>query len=686
MAIVLTHNAKYKPMSFDEMIRPYVMATEEYRTLEKGIADLDAEAENLRSIAEKDIVRNDDGSIDRKQSKGYAIKYMDYADSLDKQAEQLASKGLKGVNRKSLYDLQAQYKTNVVPIEDAVKVRAAEIAEQKEGMKDPTMRYSRNAAETSLDYYINNTAPTYDRLSGATLAAQTKDMVSSISKQMREDPRKWESILGGQYYQTKMQQGYTDEEILLAAANDPNAPRELTNIVRNVIDSTRLFDWEGARDSEGNLTDYGRELEDWAWKEASKGLWGAAGTTTYNIQSNKQWDINNAIEKEKQLSQIRVEEARKKKEIENEQSSIDVGQNMSRVPSGVSGQINENVQRLAGLRDLGNGRLSTTELDKQLVSINKVKEEIDTIIANQKNNIDKNILIDSVNRYLNPSNNSADKYKTIPQHLVNARNKLFKLHDELKKREESYVQNYKLIEEYASKYSHLGSTLFEKVHNGMLLEDAHEKEQNFRAILNPRNETDNNKAIDAIKIQIEGISEGYDNTDIGMFKVNAKGTKEEKVKATDVKAIMDNTSSISIDKDKDGKFRLIVTSNGADYRFKNIPEFTRIENTITGVYNFLRGFSKSELGIGSENGTVTVWDPSTEMRPDYNIYQIPGTDYYGAVVYNTATRDYTKHIISPMGNIEYSLSFSQEKQSGKYRDKILGEITNMALQSFLPKK
>jgi hypothetical protein len=357
MGIVLTHNAKYKPMSFEDMIKPYVMATEEYRLLEKGIADLDAEAATIKQLA----MNEPEGSETR-------TRYEQYAAELESKASDLANKGLKGVNRKSLYDLQAQYKNKIQPIDTAAKMRAAEIAEQKEGMKDPTMRYSRNAATTSLDYYLNNTSPTYDRLSGATLAAQTKDMVSGIAKQMREDPRKWESILGGQYYQTKMQQGYTDEEILLAAANDPNAPRELTNIVRNVIDSSRLLDWEDARDSEGNLTDYGRELEDWAWKEASKGLWGAAGATTYNIQNNKQWDNQAALDLHQKKANIDLAKFEDQEKLKAYYKGLSEGKGqasdiMNRIFVGASGETSGTVERLQGLRVNNNGGITTAKID-----------------------------------------------------------------------------------------------------------------------------------------------------------------------------------------------------------------------------------------------------------------------------------------------------------------------------------
>ena len=128
MGIVLTHSAKYKPMSFERLIQPYVMATEEYRTLEKGIADLDAEAESMRQIAQREI---DAAQTEGRAPKPFATDYMNYADSLDAKAMELANKGLKGVNRKALYDLQAQYKTKVKPIEEAVNTIKTYADEQR---------------------------------------------------------------------------------------------------------------------------------------------------------------------------------------------------------------------------------------------------------------------------------------------------------------------------------------------------------------------------------------------------------------------------------------------------------------------------------------------------------------------------------------------------------------------------
>lgn len=135
MGIVLTHNAKYKPLSFERLIQPYVMATEEYRLLEKGIADLDAEALELESLAarEEDRVNTlNKGKSDNEKISvdPWVNQYRAYAQSLKDKANALATKGLRHVNRKDLYNLQSTYKTNIRPTEEAIDY-AKELAKEQ---------------------------------------------------------------------------------------------------------------------------------------------------------------------------------------------------------------------------------------------------------------------------------------------------------------------------------------------------------------------------------------------------------------------------------------------------------------------------------------------------------------------------------------------------------------------------
>lgn len=702
MAILVTSQSHFKPLSFDEMLKPYAMATEEYRALEKGIADLDAEASTIKQLA----MNEPEGSETR-------TRYEQYAAELENKASELATKGLKGVNRKSLYDLQTQYRERIMPIENAAKVRATEIAEQKEGLKDPTMRYSRNAAETSLDYYINNTAPTYDRLSGATLAAQTKDMVSGIAKQMREDPRKWESILGGQYYQTKMQQGYADEEILLAAANDPNAPKELTNIVRNVIDSSRLLDWEGARDSEGNLTNYGKELNDWAWKEASKGLWGAAGTTTYNIQNNKQWDNEQALDMYQKKADIDIAKVGEQEKIRAYYKALseDKGQAsdiMNRAFIGASGEVSEIVERLQGLRVNSAGSITTTKLDGYINQKNDLQNTLDSLLMGLSEQDIENLK----KKYASEKNPevSGSQYsgysglgyayakgqeQTLSPLAATKYNKIKSTLDQMRELEKSAIQEQDYIKEIYNKYSHLlvgdasdPNNIKNAISLGVALEDSQEKQQDYIATINYKNDSERKTINTNYGSQLAGIY-GRDTNNsgtAGLYSID----DGKRISGKDFKNINMDDANIGIFRNKDG-IQIQLTSDGKAYSFNGIESITRAEKTINAVDKFLKDFSKAGLNttmLYEENGP-TVYNSYDVLnaKPQYKPKRLEGTNYYYDITYDEGTGTWAKVIINPNTGLPlYTNTLNDEIAGGDYRDYVIGSLLEMQLTSMLPRE
>lgn len=154
MAIVLTSSAKFQPYSFDEMIRPYQMLTEEYNKREAEISALDTKAETMRQYAQQEIDR---AKLENRQPASFATQYMNYANSLDKAAEDLATKGLRGTNRKTIYDLTNQYQTNVVPIETALKTRTAKSDEQRKAhLANPNLIFDRDFSTIGLQELIDN--------------------------------------------------------------------------------------------------------------------------------------------------------------------------------------------------------------------------------------------------------------------------------------------------------------------------------------------------------------------------------------------------------------------------------------------------------------------------------------------------------------------------------------------------
>ena len=72
MGVVLTNSAKFNPYTFDELIKPLAMATQEYNAIEEGIAELGTKAELMRMYA------NEEPDSD------WSKKYNEYANDLDR--------------------------------------------------------------------------------------------------------------------------------------------------------------------------------------------------------------------------------------------------------------------------------------------------------------------------------------------------------------------------------------------------------------------------------------------------------------------------------------------------------------------------------------------------------------------------------------------------------------------------
>ena len=257
MAILVTNQSHFKPLSFDEMIRPYQMLTDEYNKREAEISALDTKAETMRQYADNEIRDNlqaaglevTEDNINKwlkDNPNSFATKYINYANDLDRAADDLATKGLRGTNRKTIYDLTNQYQTNVVPIETALKTRTAKSDEQRKAkLANPDLRFDTDFSTIGLQELIDNPDlgyTPYDLNKFRTLGMQAAAAASARREQILKDP-----VLGNQYY--KILTGYGEEEaerfiknhstipILERTLNDlqANVPEHLKSDIENAI-------------------------------------------------------------------------------------------------------------------------------------------------------------------------------------------------------------------------------------------------------------------------------------------------------------------------------------------------------------------------------------------------------------------------------------------------------------------
>lgn len=259
--------AKFRPFSYQEMLQPLQAYTQEYNTIQEGIGELGTKADVFERMANEQT-----------DPQAYAI-YKQYSNDLAAQAESLAKQGLTPASRQGLIDMKRRYSSEIVPIEQAYKRRQELIDEQRKlQAQDSTLLFDRPASTLSLDELIANPALSPQSYSGALLSKQVGTAAQNLAKEVRENPRKWRTILGNQYYETIMQKGFRPDEIMQAVQNNPEASPILQGIVEDAIGSSGIRNW-----NDENILNR-------AYDYARQGLWNAVGETQYQTLSNKAYD------------------------------------------------------------------------------------------------------------------------------------------------------------------------------------------------------------------------------------------------------------------------------------------------------------------------------------------------------------------------------------------------------------
>lgn len=259
--------AKFRPFSYQEMLQPLQAYTNEYNTIQEGMGELSTKAGVFERLANEQT-----------DPQAYAM-YKQYSNDLAKQAESLAKQGLTPASRQGLIDMKRRYSSEIVPIEQAYKRRQELVDEQRKlQAQDSTLLFDRPASTLSLDELISNPALSPQSYSGALLSKQVGTAAQNLAKEVRENPRKWRTILGNQYYETIMQKGFRPEEIMQAVQNNPEASPILQGIVEDAVGSSGIKNW-----NDENILNS-------AYDYARQGLWNAVGETQYQTLSNKAYD------------------------------------------------------------------------------------------------------------------------------------------------------------------------------------------------------------------------------------------------------------------------------------------------------------------------------------------------------------------------------------------------------------
>lgn len=639
-------NSKFKPFSYAEMLQPVQMATLAHQEVENEYADLATKANVWEEMANE-------------QTDPYAYKmYKTYSNDLEEQAGQLAREGLTPASRQNMLRMKQRYSSDIVPIEQAYKRRQELIDEQRKLLaQDNTLMFNRNASMLSLDDLIKNPQLTYQSYSGATLAKQVGTAAQNLVKQMRENPRKWSSILHGQYFETMMRKGYTPEEIILVSSNDPNAPKELRNIIEDAVGSSNIASW-GDKDTLNRAYEYARQ-----------GLWNAVGETQYQTLQNQAY-----------LNPLQ-EAQRRKLERESEDTDLKPSLFAPRIIEGAQGKMSKDLKILDGLRPTSDG-YSTISLDRLREEVNKAQKEYD----DAEKNIDK-AKVDAYefsvqSRQKQAGNNSyaqlgaaMNSSMGVPTGYENYNNKKAKL----KKAKDAYQAEVNKLAELEKKYAHLGSDAYNSLKIGLLLDTIQQKQESSSFALNSKNSDYNN-----IRNGIVNVLSTIPKDVIRAGAVGLVDSNNKPVSYSNLDTILKDSENIFLKVKGGENTELKLVHEGKEYSIKGIEQLDKYNKSLKVVNSYLKDFSSkikdSITPISYETYLEIARNGiSNTAIADVNLKPVVGTSYIGTVLYNPDTKDYIKVLLDNNGNVVATNSLSSELSGGAERDSYFISMANKGL-------
>lgn len=638
--------SKFSPFTYEELLKAPTMATKAHQELESGLSDLATKASIWEEIADE-------------QSDPYAYSlYKNYAKELSKQAEFLASNGLTPESRGVLSKMKSRYSSEITPIENAYTRRQTLAAEQRTARnKDATMLFDKDISTMSLDDFIKNPETSYTPYSGALIASQVSTAAKSLAKAIKENPRKWKSILGGQYYETMMQKGYTPEEVLLASLNDPKAPQDLRKIVEDVVDSTGIKDWDNPN-----------ALKQ-AYEYARQGLWDAIGDTTYQVQQNRGW----------------IDPNEKPKEDKNKPV---VTPNFSpRIMEGVSGEEDKSLNVLEGLRPTPTG-YSTNKLD----SLRKDLEEAKVKLSSYSQ--------DEISKYEEHRRNMKNATATTAAGTGSAKSMAQGMamsvstprgyseyvrkradYDDALKEYNNAVNELNTIVE---RYSHLGATPYEQLYIGSRLDRIQQAQEKTSFALNLKESDYNN-----VRHGIANLVGAVDEKTINRGAVGFVDDKGKTLNYRKTQEIIDNIEDVKVKVSGGSNPKLKIVYGGKEYTIKGVEQLDNYNRELKVVNDYLKDFSNNITSSITPIDDATYAEIATKgimnvRFPGYNLQPIPNSSFEGTTLYNPTTGEFIKVIIDREGNLIGMNTLSGELSGGTMRDNYFINMANAGLEGLLP--
>ena len=324
--------ARFRPFSFDEMLKPLAMATQEYNTVQEGLSSLTDSSNQFSRYLEG-------------TEAGERVKQFNAA--IDTAVTDMAKNGLRGANRDTLLGLKRQYNNDIAKINQSAAqldtlykgVQAAQLKAQASG---DTLFV---ANMPNVDDLLANPSASPIMVSGAGLQAQGLNAAKALVAQS-DSPVTIEA-LSKEYNNIVSRQGYNSAAAQKFLQNASTIPA-LANSIQQI---KNMYGLQNFGADEARATQF-----------IIQGMFdGLSQKVTNNIQQNPEYQVDLAYRKA-------LAAARGKAEGKGAEDTTGSLGNIS--PVSMLDEGGENAKYLASLRSLsadGNGRgAKASKFGKQL--------------------------------------------------------------------------------------------------------------------------------------------------------------------------------------------------------------------------------------------------------------------------------------------------------------------------------
>lgn len=258
----LVIDSKFRPFSFEELIRPLQMYKDSYDKVEDDYSNLATQTEQWKDIANQ-----------TQSPEAYAM-YSKYANDLNNIVEDF-SRGMTMQNRGQLGVIRRRYASEIIPIaKAATRKRELEDEQRKLMLQDPTRIWQRNASEMSIDELLKNPSATYGQsYSGQALMAQSSTIAQNLARGMLDYG------LGkpiDEYTNTFIQRyGLKPSDIQDYLAGKPTATSAMLQRIHDqVLHSSGINTWNN-KEATAKATEF-----------INQGIWSAIGQASVQAMEN----------------------------------------------------------------------------------------------------------------------------------------------------------------------------------------------------------------------------------------------------------------------------------------------------------------------------------------------------------------------------------------------------------------